>query len=553
MVLINNKTKDLKEKLSELKHEEEEKRAKDLAEKLNLPYVNLALIPIDPNDLTIIPQAKAQQGILAIARKLGLVLQIAVQDPQNQKTKEIIQELQNQGYQCKIFITSLSNLQKAWQQYQTALRSSKEVSLRGVFNIDQKELAQFKKSLATIQELSRKINSLSTSQLLTIILAGAIEMKASDIHLEPSKENIRLRYRIDGLLQDIASFPVKEYNFLLSRIKTLSDLLLNVHDTSQDGRFSIKISEQIIDIRVSVLPSKSGESIVMRLLGMAAIKLELKELGIRPEFLKIIQNQITQPNGMILTTGPTGSGKTTTLYACLNYVNKSGTKIITVEDPIEYQLAGITQTQVSQRKGQTFAKSLTSIVRQDPDILMIGEIRDQESAEIAIQFALTGHLVFSTIHTNQAAGAIPRLLNMKALPESLSSSVNLLMAQRLIRKLCPECKKPHQPDKEISQIIKKVISPVPANKFYQAQGCSKCYGLGYQGRVGVFEFLPVSQSIKKLILNKAAAFEIQKQAQSEGMVIMLQDALFKAIEGITSIEEVERVFGSLQLAVQDGL
>ncbi|MFH1461199.1 MAG: GspE/PulE family protein [Patescibacteria group bacterium] len=559
MALINNKKKDLEEKLGELKHEEEEKRAKDLAEKTDFPYVNLALIPIDPNDLIIIPQTKAQQGNLVIARKLGRVLQIAVQDPQNPKTKEIIRELQNQGYQCKIFITSLSNLKKAWRQYQAALYPSKEVSLRGIFNIDQKELAQFKKSLVTVQELSKKISNLSTTQLLTIVLAGAIEMKASDVHLEPSKENIRLRYRIDGLLQDIAAFPVKEYDFLLSRIKTLADLLLNVHDTSQDGRFSIKIlnpdstakGEQIIDIRVSVLPSKAGESIVMRLLGMAAVKLELKELGIRPESLKIIQSQLSQPNGMLLATGPTGSGKTTTLYACLNHVNKPGTKIITVEDPIEYQLDGITQTQISQRKGQTFAKSLTSIVRQDPDILMIGEIRDQESAETAIQFALTGHLVFSTIHANQAAGAIPRLLNMNVSPESLGSSINLLMAQRLVRKLCPDCKKPHQPDKETIKTIKKMVSSIPTNKFYQAQGCAKCYGLGYRGRIGVFEFLPVSQAIRKLILNKAAAFEIQKQAQSEGMVIMLQDASLKAIQGITSLEEVERVFGAIQLAAQE--
>jgi len=314
-------------------------------------------------------------------------------------------------------------------------------------------------------------------------------MEASDIHLEPGKEGIRLRYRIDGLLQDIAAFPTKEYHFLISRIKSLSDMLLNVVDVSQDGRFTTKISggdkkfPEAIDLRVSLLPTNYGESVVMRLLGTSTIKLNLDDLGIRPELFKLVKGQIDKPNGLILTTGPTGSGKTTTLYACLNYVNQTGTKIITVEDPVEYKLKGITQTPISHRKGHTFEKALRAIVRQDPDILMLGEIRDKESAEIAIEFALTGHIVFSTIHTNEAAGAVPRLFGMGISPNSLASSLNLIMAQRLVRKLCPDCKEEYKPSNEIIEAIKKVLSSISSSSnieipkdisvIYKAKGCKK--------------------------------------------------------------------------------
>lgn len=560
MATLNDKTKELQEKLLELKHQEEEKRSQELAAKFNLPYLDLRITPVDPDDLAILPKEKAQQGNLLIIKKTGRLLRLAVKNPEDPQTQQIIKELQDQGFKCELFITSLSGLQKGWQAYKTI--TPEAVSLRGVFVIQNEELKKFKKSLATIEELKKAIGTLSTSQLLSIVLAGAIEMQASDIHLEPTKEGIRLRYRIDGLLQDVTDFPQKDYRFLLSRIKTLSDMLLNVHDVSQDGRFTVKIIDKAkemknVDMRVSVLPSGYGESIVMRLLGIAAVQLKLNDLGIRPELFKIIEKQIKRPNGMILTTGPTGSGKTTTLYACLNYVNKPGNKIITVEDPIEYRLEGITQTGISQRKGQTFAKALRAIVRQDPDVLMIGEIRDEESAEIAVQFALTGHLVFSTIHANEAAGAIPRLIGMKLSPDSLASSLNLAIAQRLVRKLCPACKKAKQPDKATAALVKKILSSIPSKSglkipkkasFFQAKGCSKCHGLGYQGRIGAFEFLDISEPVKKLILKKAAAFEIQKQARKQGMITLMQDALLRAAEGITSLEEVERVIGPLSSA-----
>ena len=557
-----DKSEELQEQLDKIKHEREEAIAKKLAETLNLPYINLTITPIDPNDLVILPKEKAQKGNALIIKKSGQMLRIAVKNPKNSETQKIIKEFQDQGFECNLFIASLNSLKKGWERYELSISHRKEQSVQGVFNIKKEDLEEFKNSLKTIQDLQKAITGLSTSRLLTIILAGSIEMKASDIHLEPGKEGIRLRYRIDGLLQDIAIFPTKEYHFLISRIKSLSDMLLNVVDISQDGRFTTKISgknkdlPETIDLRVSLLPTNYGESIVMRLLGTSTIKLTLDNLGIRPELFKLVKGQIDKPNGLILTTGPTGSGKTTTLYSCLNYVNQPGTKIITVEDPIEYKLEGITQTPISSRKGHTFGKALRAIVRQDPDILMLGEIRDRESAEIAIEFALTGHIVFSTIHTNEAAGAVPRLFGMGISPNSLASSLNLIIAQRLVRKLCPYCKEEYKPSNEIIKAIKKILSSIPSNLdikipkdisvIYRAKGCEKCHNIGYRGRIGIFEFLKVTDSIKESILSESAAFEIQKKAEEEGMITLIQDAVINIIEGKTSLEEVERIIGSLE-------
>ncbi|MBU1136782.1 GspE/PulE family protein, partial [Patescibacteria group bacterium] len=359
-----------------------------------------------------------------------------------------------------------------------------------------------------------------------------------------------------------AEFSQKQYSFILLRVKTLSNMLLNVSDVSQDGRFSVKISGQekrTIDIRVSVLPSNYGENIVMRLLGTSATKLNLDELGMEPEMFETIKAQINQPNGMILSTGPTGSGKTTTLYACLNYVNKPGTNIITIEDPIEYQLEGITQTQIENRRKYTFAKALRSIVRQDPDILMVGEIRDEDSAKIAVQFSLTGHLVFSTLHTNDAVGAVPRLVGMEVEPSSLSSSLKIVIAQRLVRRLCPECKKESAPSKEILDSVKKIIASVPKSSgikipdkmsFFESKGCPKCHGLGYQGRIGVFEIMAVDKEIEELILNKATSYQLAEKAAANGMITLVQGAIMKATEGITSLEEAERIVGSFKIAAE---
>ena len=310
---LTDKNKQLQETLSGIKHKEEEGKAEQLAEKLGLPYINLSITPIDPNDLVILPKEKAEKGNALVIRKTGKTLRLAVKDPKKPETQEIIKELQEQGFECKLFIASLNSLRKGWKRYELAISHQKDAPIRGVFVIQEQDLAKFKDSLKTIKDLQKAISGLSTSGLLAIIMAGSIEMNASDIHLEPGKDGVRVRYRIDGLLQDIANFPTKEYHFLISRIKTLSDMLLNVTDVSQDGRFTTKISgakdgSETIDLRVSILPTNYGESVVMRLLGTSTVKLNLDDLGIRPELFKLVKGQIDQPNGLILTTGPTGSG-----------------------------------------------------------------------------------------------------------------------------------------------------------------------------------------------------------------------------------------------------
>lgn len=563
MTPAESKEKKLKDKLREIKRQEEERAAEQLAKKLDLPYIDLTTTPIDSQSLNLLPKAKAKQGNLLIIRKYGPVLRLAVKNPANPTTSQIIKDLEAEGYQCKLFISSLTSLKTGWRRYE--LVTSKSVPIRGVLNIPQQELNEFKKSLQTVQELKKAINSLSTSQLLSIIMAGAIEMKSSDVHFEPTKQGIKLRYRVDGMMQDITDFPEKAYRLLLSRIKTLADMLINVHDVSQDGRFTISISDdkkaaQSVDVRVSVLPSGYGESVVMRLLGLAIVKLNLPDLGIRPELINSVEGQISRPNGMVLTTGPTGSGKTTTLYTCLKHINKPGNKIITVEDPIEYKLKGITQTQVSKRKGQTFAKAIKTVVRQDPDILMIGEIRDKESAAIAVQSSLTGHLVFSTLHTNDAASAIPRLIDIGVKPSLIPQTANLIIAQRLVRRLCPYCKEAYHPSSELIKNTKKIFSlispksgvdiPKKISTFYRAKGCPKCHGLGYQGRIGIFEFFTISEAIEKLILKGATSYELRARAMQEGMITLMQDVMLRIVDGTTSLEEMQRVIGSPQYIEQ---
>ena len=557
MTPINQTEDKLQRRLLKIRRKNEETRAQQLANEVNLPYVNLLITPINPEDVFIIPEEQARQAQVAVIEKRGKALRLAVKNPKRPETIDLIKEFEAQGYQCRLFIVSSNSLKRAWEKY--SLKQEKSISLRGVFIIPQKELDNFKESIKDIEQLGKTINKLTTTQLLTTLLAGSIEMGASDVHLEPEKDDVRLRYRIDGLLQDVTHFPKENYKFLVSRIKTLSEMILNQADISQDGRFTVRIAKdnqepQEIDIRVSILPSSSGESIVMRLLGAENIELNLEELGLNKKELDKLHQEISQPNGMILVTGPTGSGKTTTLYACLNYINKPGEKIITVENPIEYQLEGITQTQINKKKGQDFAQALRAIVRQDPDILMVGEIRDQESAEIAVQFALTGHIVFSTLHTNSAAGAVPRLIDIEVDPSSVASSVNLIIAQRLVRRLC-DCKEKYEPDKEVLKDVQKefkkvskkaTVQPPQEFEFYKAKGCSKCHGLGYKGRVGVFEILQVNNEIKEAILKNPTSFQLQEEAQKQGMVTLLQSGLIKASTGVTSLEEVNRVLGDFE-------
>jgi type II secretory ATPase GspE/PulE/Tfp pilus assembly ATPase PilB-like protein len=394
------------------------------------------------------------------------------------------------------------------------------------------------------KEIEGTLNK-ETTKVLDIILGGSIKLGASDIHLEPKENEIKLRIRLDGILQDVLIFERKIYEALLSRIKLLSGMKLNIFEKPQDGRFSVIFEKTMIEIRSSTLPAEWGESIVLRILNPKSL-ISLEELGLREDLLKIFNEEIKKPNGMIIVTGPTGSGKTTTLYAILKKIQRPEIKIITIEDPIEYHLEGITQTQVDPKAGYDFANGLRAIVRQDPDVILVGEIRDLETAQIALQAALTGHLVLTTLHTNDAAGTVARLVALGEKPVNIAPAINMAVAQRLVRKVCQRCSALEKPtDEEMKKIkegLKNLNFVIPKDlKIKRAKGCEDCNFTGYWGRTGIFEAFLVDDEMEKFILTGPSISTLREMAQKKGMITMYQDGLLKVINGITTMEEVERV------------
>ena len=391
-----------------------------------------------------------------------------------------------------------------------------------------------------------------TTEALEAIFGGAIGLGASDVHIEPEEEQVKLRIRFDGILQDVLLLPKDIYGNILSRIKLLSGIKLNITDRPQDGRFSIITGSAMIEVRASALPTEYGETIVLRILNPKSL-VSLKDLGLREDLLKIFRQEIKKPNGMIIVTGPTGSGKTTTLYAFLKEIQSPEIKIITIEDPIEYHLSGISQTQTAQEKGYDFASGLRSIVRQDPDVILVGEIRDLETADIGLQAALTGHLVLTTLHTNDAAGTVARLVNLGVKPADIGPALNIAIAQRLVRKVCLKCVKFEKPSpdqlnkikKELKNISKKIKIPEigAKTKIPRAKGCQYCNSTGYLGRVGLFESFLVDDEMEKFIFKNPSIAELKEKAVKNGMATMKQDGFIKVLDGITTIEEVERVTG----------
>jgi len=408
-------------------------------------------------------------------------------------------------------------------------------------------------SLLNVLEFKKKIEKYlgaNITELLEIILGGAIHLRSSDIHFEPQKEKTRLRIRIDGMLHDVLVLETSLYHKILNRIKLLSGIKLNVTDRPQDGRFSILIKNDVIEVRASTLPSEYGETIVLRLLNPKDL-ISIEELGLRKDLLDLFLKEIKKPNGMIIVTGPTGSGKTTTLYAFLKEIQRPEIKVITIEDPIEYHLKGIAQTQVDPQKGYDFASGLRSIVRQDPDVILVGEIRDLETAQIALQAALTGHLVFTTLHTNDAAGTVTRLISLGAKPFNIAPALNLAIAQRLVRKVCTKCLKFKNADENELSKFKKHLKNLPKNikipniqkslKIPVAEGCPECNFTGYKGRTGIFEAFLVDPELESFILKSPSVSALKEKAIKKGMVTMYQDGLIKVLEGKTTLQEVERV------------
>lgn len=547
----DEKTEQAQSVLTKMQRESEEEQAAAFASSINFPYIDTNLIPVSNDAVRILSEEDANKHSLAFIQKINRKISAIALDPSNAETAQFIKSLEKEnGWEIKVFVVSRYNLGKVLERYKKIVFT--DILSQMAVNLSSDDLEKFDQDLKNLIALKQRINELSITQVLGTIMAGAYKLGASDVHIEPQENDLRLRYRIDGVLHDVAFLPLTIFKQIVSRVKMMAGMKINLRDIAQDGNFEVNIADKKIDIRTSVLPENYGESIVMRLLDPATIAVGLENLGIRGLAYEEIQKQIAAPNGMILTTGPTGSGKTTTLYSIINKLNDPETKIITIEDPIEYEVKGISQTEVEKSRGYTFATGLRAIVRQDPDVILVGEIRDEETADIAVNSALTGHLVLSTIHTNNALGTIPRLLEMGIKPSLMSPSINAIIGQRLVRKLC-DCKEEYIPAKESIQSIKKIISiispkaklDIPKNitKLYRAKGCPKCNNLGYKGRIGIFEILTINDEIEKLILELAGETDLTVAALESGMITMLQDGILKALEGITSIEEVRRVTG----------
>lgn len=544
-----------KKQIEELNEREEDNLAQIMSQKYGLSYVDLSITPINIDALRVIRESEAKKAEIAVFNIINKKISVAIISPKNEETISAIESLKAKGFIPTLFMTSKQNLEKVWERYKDLSYSMETKG--GALDIANEEIQDLVKEVKTVDDIKKSIEvilsqkkSYRISRILEIILAGAISINASDIHIEPEEVNVRLRYRLDGVLNNILELDHTTFNLLLSRIKLISNLKLNVKDTSQDGRFSIKLFESDIEIRTSLLPGGYGESIVMRVLNPNAISVPLEDLGINDHLLKIIMHELKKPNGMILNTGPTGSGKTTTLYAFIKKVHTPDIKIITIENPIEYHLKGIVQTQTEEEKGYTFLEGLRSALRQDPDIIMVGEIRDKETAEIAVNAALTGHLVFSTLHTNNAAGTFPRLIDLGVNPKVITSAINMTMAQRLVRKLCEKCKKKAKQDEFAEKIIgetlatiknQEYLKDIDIQNFYEPVGCKDCNFTGYKGRTAVYEAILADEKIDEIVKENPSEREINKASENQGILTMKQDGILKILRGITSLDELGRV------------
>jgi len=520
---------------------------------LGIPFINLEKEMVAPEVLKIIPEPIARSHNIIAFKKEGQNLEVAMLDPEDLRTIEFIKKKAN--FKILPRLTTPESIKNALRQYQKTLEAEfgeiikKEAGI--IRPIKEEEMVEEKEELRKVAE------ELPVIRIVDTLIKHAILQRASDIHIEPTEKEVIVRYRIDGILHDAMILPKMTSSGIVARIKVLSNLKLDEHRLPQDGRFKIETEEYRFSIRVSILPTFGGEKIVMRLLPETSKAFTLEALGFRGEALEKVQDSLKKPIGMVLVTGPTGSGKTTTLYAMMEILNTPEVNISTVEDPIEYRMPRINQTQVSAKIGLTFASGLRSLVRQDPDIIMVGEIRDNETTSLAINAALTGHLVLSTLHTINAAGAIPRLIDMKAEPFLISSTLNVIMAQRLVRRFYSEREKYTLKDSELENLAKycdldkvlkvlkeeKAVSPRATFKnipFYRPKPTKECPE-GYSGRIGIFEVLNITETIKELIVKKATTDQVQEQAQKEGMRTMVEDGFVKAAQGITSIEEVLRV------------
>ncbi len=525
-----------------------EKEAARKARELGISYINIAVTPINPDLLKLIPPETAKTALILPFFRLGQKLRVAVADPNNLQTQKIIDDLKNAGYAININLATADGLLEAMKLYETEqYKVKKEIDT----TIREEKIKAFEQEIKNLKDIAQKINTVTSEEANYLLNAGAYKTGASDVHYEPEENQVRVRYRIDGLLHEIFKIDKSVFLNIANQIKYQCKMKLNITNEPQDGRYSFLVNQRKIDVRVSVLPTEYGETFVCRLLDSARHITEFEEMGFWGSALDHVKSTMKIKNGMILITGPTGSGKTTTLYTFLEKLNKPELKIITLEDPIEYHMEGISQSPVNEKRGYDFANGLRAILRQDPDVVMIGEIRDIETAETAAQAALTGHIMLSTLHTNSAIEAIPRLINIGMPPFMVAPALDTVIAQRLARKFCPKCtslKTISESKKEelrrVLEIIKKVQPSLKLEipeKLPLSEGCEICSGTGYKGRVALVEVLDVDNEIKRLILEKSSSIKIMEAARRKGMLTMYEDGILKVIQGQTSLTEVRRV------------
>lgn len=523
---------------------DDKKLTDEIARTFRVKAVDLNQVKIPKDVLLIIPEPLVKKHKIVAFEKTEKELRVAMLDPSDLETIEGLKK--KTGLTVTPFYTPEKGLDTIIKLYRQSLKSKFDEILAD---------ARSTRSDVSLEEAAK---DLPIIRIVDTLLDYAVLQDASDVHIEPMEKEVIVRYRIDGILRDIVNLPYSVQTGLVARIKVLTNLKIDEHRLPQDGRFKKETDEYKVSFRVSIIPVFDGEKIVMRILHEEQKTLTLEQLGFQHSALQIIKQNIERPHGLILATGPTGSGKTTTLYAILHILNKPEVNVATVEDPIEYRMPRVNQTQINSRIGLTFAKGLRSLLRQDPDTIMIGEIRDNETAEIAIHSALTGHIVLSTLHTNNASGTLPRLLDMQVQPFLVASTVNTVIGQRLVRRLCSNCLESFKPDETFMTMVRKEFdtdriikimqrerilggkSTLNDLKFYRSKGCSQCGGEGYKGRIGIYEVMEISLAIKNLIVSRASTDEILKQATGENMITMQEDGFIKAATGVTSIEEVLR-------------
>lgn len=520
------------------------------SEKLKIPLKTVSPEEVLLEVLETIPEESARYYQMIPLAKKDNHLEIGMVFPENLKAREALEFLARQNkFTYQIFLITLTNFEELLRKYRTLRR---EVT-KALEELETELKAEKVRAWPTrAAEVERIVEEAPISKVVAVILKHAVDGNASDIHIEATREKVRVRFRMDGVLYSSIFLPLRVLLAVVARIKILSNLKIDETRIPQDGRFSTKIEDRDIDFRVSTFPTTLGEKVAIRILDPGQRKIEFKTLGVTGRNFKVIERALKKPYGMILSTGPTGAGKTTTLYAILGLLNKEKVNIMTLEDPVEYFVEGVNQSQVKPEIGYTFATGLRHMVRQDPDILMVGEIRDEETASLAIHAALTGHILLSTLHTSNTLGVIPRLIDMGIQPFLLPPTLNIAIAQRLVRKLCPYCKKKVKANKEVKKLILKEIENFPSTikkniklpkvlYIYEPVGCKRCNKLGYSGRIGIFEILEMTDNLAEIILKEPSETGIQKEAQNQGMVTMKQDGILKVLEGITSLEEILRV------------